>query len=223
MSQEFLQKIFQPFEREKVMDTSGVQGTGLGLSIVKSIVDMMGGEISVNSELGKGSEFTVKVVFRIHEKESFMISREEFEKQNQAEETKKTEQTKNMFVGKKILLVDDNEINREIAIEILTSEGFDVVEAENGKEAVEIVKNAKPNEFAVVLMDVQMPIMDGYQATKAIRELSDTALAEVPIIAMTANAFDEDKKRAFKSGMNGHIAKPIEIDVLFTTLNQILK
>ena len=223
MSQEFLQKIFQPFEREKVMDTSGVQGTGLGLSIVKSIVDMMGGEISVNSELGKGSEFIVKVVFRIHEKESFMISREEFEKQNQIEETQKTEQTKNMFVGKKILLVDDNEINREIAIEILTSEGFDVVEAENGKEAVEIVKNAKPDEFAVVLMDVQMPIMDGYQATKAIRELSDTALAEVPIIAMTANAFDEDKKRAFKSGMNGHIAKPIEIDVLFATLNQILK
>ena len=121
------------------------------------------------------------------------------------------------------MLVDDNEINREIANVVLTDAGFHVVEAENGKEAVETIKNAMVGEFGVVLMDIQMPVMDGYTATKEIRALENADLANIPIIAMTANAFEEDKKKAFESGMNGHIAKPIDVDTLFTTLKQIIK
>ena len=124
---------------------------------------------------------------------------------------------------KTILLVDDNEINREIANVVLTDAGFHVVEAENGKEAVEIIKNAMVGEFGVVLMDIQMPVMDGYTATKEIRALENADLANIPIIAMTANAFEEDKKKAFESGMNGHITKPIDVDILFETLGKIIR
>ena len=216
----FLDKLFEPFEREKTMDISGVQGTGLGLSITKSIVELMNGKISVESEVNQGTEFTVQVVFRVQAIED-SIKNEELERRHSLEENV-IKVTQNV-AEKTILLVDDNEINREIANVILTDAGFRVVEAENGKEAVETIKNAMVDEFGVVLMDIQMPIMDGYTATKEIRALESTDLANIPIIAMTANAFEEDKKKAFESGMNGHIAKPIDVEVLFTTLKQIIK
>ena len=220
IEQEFLDKIFEPFEREKVVDTSKIQGTGLGLSITKSIVELMNGKILVESEVNRGTEFTVQVVFRIQSIEE-SIKNEELERQHPLEENI-IETTQNV-TEKTILLVDDNEINREIANVVLTDAGFHVVEAENGKEAVETIKNAIVGEFGVVLMDIQMPVMDGYTATKEIRALENMELANIPIIAMTANAFEEDKKKAFESGMNGHIAKPIDVEVLFTTLKQIIK
>ena len=127
---------------------------------------------------------------------------------------------KELFSGKKLLLVDDNEINREIANAILEDVGFVVVEAENGKEAVDKIKHARPGEFTAVLMDVQMPVMNGYEAARAIRLLPDSELADIPILAMTANAFEEDKKLTFENGMNGHIAKPVDVDALFAILKQ---
>ncbi len=217
---EFLDKVFQPFEREKGMDTSGIQGTGLGLSITKNIVEMMDGKISVESELGKGTEFTVQVIFRVQDTNEKFVLKEERERQETLEE--KQEEIVD-FAGKKLLLVDDNEINREIANVILTDAGFLVVEAENGKEAVEVIQNDKTKEFSAVLMDVQMPVMNGYEAAKAIRALPNPELSNIPIIAMTANAFEEDKKNAFESGMNGHIAKPIDVAVLFGTLKQVIQ
>ncbi len=216
---EFLTKIFQPFEREQTMDSSGIQGTGLGLSITKNLAEMMGGEISVESEYGKGSEFTLKITFMIQDpKDTFS--------QNTAENTQTAENElhslKEAFLGRKLLLVDDNEINREIANAILEDVGFVVTEAENGKDAIDIISHSCPGEFAAVLMDVQMPVMDGYESAKAIRLLPNPSLANIPIFAMTANAFDEDKKQAFENGMNGHIAKPIDVDVLFATLKQVI-
>uniref|UniRef100_UPI004056E639 hybrid sensor histidine kinase/response regulator n=1 Tax=Agathobacter sp. TaxID=2021311 RepID=UPI004056E639 len=219
---EFLAKIFQPFEREAHTDASGIQGTGLGLSITKSLIEMMGGAISVESELGKGTEFIVKVAFKIQDEKEQALSAAKKEKE-QALQTLKNQLEDETFIGRKLLLVDDNEINREIANVILTDAGFIVAEAIDGREAVETIQNAVEDEFAAVLMDVQMPVMNGYQATKAIRKLPNPALANIPIIAMTANAFDEDKKEAFESGMDGHIAKPIDIAVLFATLKQIIQ
>ena len=127
-----------------------------------------------------------------------------------------------LFSGKKLLLVDDNEINREIAITILEDAGFLITEAKNGKEAFDIIANSSPDEYAAVLMDVQMPVMNGYEATQAIRQLTNSKLASIPIVAMTANAFEEDKKHSFENGMNGHIAKPIDLDNLFTTLKNVI-
>lgn len=219
----FLDKIFQAFEREKVTDTTGIQGTGLGLSITKSIVEMMGGKISVVSELDKGSEFIVKVVFMLQDTQQGLDSGEELELQQQKEAAQEKEEQRELFAGKKLLLAEDNELNRQIASMILGEAGFIITEAVNGKEAVEIIRNAAADEYAAVLMDIQMPVMDGYEAAKTIRALSNRALANVPIVAMTANAFDDERKKALTSGMNGHVAKPIDVNVLFATLKQIMK
>lgn len=217
---EFITKIFQPFEREQTMDSSGIQGTGLGLSITKNLVEMMGGEISVESEYGKGAEFILKITFMLLEtKDAF--SKEALKNEQISEN--ELDHLKETFFGKKVLLVDDNEINREIANAILEDVGFIVSEASNGKEAVEIIQNALPGEFVAVLMDVQMPVMNGYEAALAIRHLSNSTLASIPIFAMTANAFEEDKKQAFENGMNGHIAKPIDTDILFAALKHVLQ
>ena len=216
MKPEFLDKLFQPFERDMTMDSSGVQGSGLGLSITKNLVEMMGGEISVKSEYGKGSEFIIIITFRLEGSQSEADTLES--KPAEIDPQKLRE----LFSGKKLLLADDNEINREIAIAVLGDVGFVITEAENGKEALDIIAGSAPGEYAAVLMDVQMPIMNGYEATQAIRLLPDSQLASIPIVAMTANAFEEDKKLSFDSGMNGHIAKPVDVDVLFTTLKQII-
>lgn len=223
IGEEFLDSIFQAFEREKSTESAGIQGTGLGLSITKNIVKMMGGKIDVESEVDKGTEFTVKVVFMLQdvdeEEESLEIKYIEKAQKEALEEAAQ----KVLFTGRKLLLVEDNALNREIAKKLLGDKGFIVEEAVNGKEAVEKVSAAHPNEYAVVLMDIQMPIMDGYEATKTIRDLDNRILANVPIVAMTANAFGEERKKAFASGMNGYITKPIEINVLFETLKQIIE
>lgn len=212
MSPEFLLHVFEPFEREQTSTVSGIQGTGLGLAITKNIVDLMGGTITVTSEVGKGSEFTVKLNLRVAETPA--------ETQKADESADETEVN---FEGKRLLLVEDNELNMEIAQTILEAVGFVIDTANDGSVAVEQMKKMPAGTYDLILMDVQMPIMNGYQATRAIRALDDPAKAATPIVAMTANAFDEDRKEAIESGMNGYAAKPIEIDKLMKLLKDILK
>ena len=344
MSKEFMEHLFEPFEREQTATISGIQGTGLGLSITKNIVDMMHGTITAESEVGKGSEFIVSFQFRVAGrqlktehlaelaglralvvdddvntctsvskmlsamglrpdwttmgKEAVIRSRFAMEQEepfdlylvdwlmpdmngvetvrrirkivgdeipiiiltaydwgdieeeakeagvstfcskpiflselcqvltapyetNEQEETK--EEFAECFEGKKILLVEDNEINQEIARTILEEAGFVIDTADDGTVAVETMKNAAADAYDLILMDVQMPVMDGYNATRAIRALEDPVKAAIPIVAMTANAFDEDRMLALEAGMNGHIAKPIDIAVLMKTLQEILR
>lgn len=220
---EFQDSIFKAFEREKNTENSGIQGTGLGLSITENIVKMMGGKIDVCSELDKGTEFTVKVVFMLQDIDAIAIQKQEIQQTATEEAEREKEAQKTLFKGKKLLLVEDNQLNREIAKKLLVGRGFLVDEAINGKEAVDKIAASYLGEYAVVLMDIQMPVLDGYEATKAIRDLDNRILANIPIVAMTANAFGEERKKAFAYGMNGYITKPIEIDVLFETLKQIIE
>lgn len=200
ISKEFQKHIFEQFSREATSTVSGVQGTGLGLSISKAIVDMMGGSISVESESGKGSKFTISLCFKVTDETT----------------DNKTISSNNIIdTNKKILLVEDNELNFEIAKTVLEEAGFIIDGASNGKEAVDKASN---NTYDVILMDIQMPIMDGYEATKELRRLGN----RTPIIAMTANAFSEDKKKAKEVGMDGYIPKPIDVKTLVSTIMSIL-
>jgi CheY-like chemotaxis protein/anti-sigma regulatory factor (Ser/Thr protein kinase) len=343
MSQEFVERIFEPFERERNSTISGIQGTGLGMAITKNIIDMMNGTIHVKSEQNVGTEIQVSFTFRLNPKnrESFdipefkncraLVVDDDFNTcdsvsymlgqiglraewtlsgkeavlrtrqavmrkdaynvyvidwmlpdMNGVEVTRRIRKemgenaavilltaydwtdiedeakdagvtafcSKPMFLSElsdclrstldseehsseisgeqiefhagRILLAEDNELNQEIAEEILSEAGFTIEIAENGQIAVDMLQRSEAGYYQLVLMDVQMPVMNGYEAAKAIRELTDRRLASIPMIAMTANAFEEDRKEALKSGMNGHIAKPINIEVLFETMNKIL-
>ncbi|MCR5156539.1 MAG: amino acid permease [Butyrivibrio sp.] len=213
MSDEFAQRVFEAFEREKDSTVDSIQGTGLGMSIVKGIVDLMGGTITVNTKKGSGTEFVINL--------SLLTQTEEDIKKNY-EDKKQKAHAKVDFTGKRVLLVDDIQVNRMISAKLLENNGFAVETAENGQEAVDKVNDAPAGYYDVILMDVQMPVMDGYEASTAILKLKDKEKASVPIIAMTANAFSEDKKRALDVGMKGHIAKPIDIKNLLDTLSDIL-
>ena len=213
MSPEFAATVFEAFTRERTAEVAGIQGTGLGMAITKSIVDLMGGKIDVITEKKKGTEFVIHVAFPLAED----LPEEEETRESGAAETDTG------FAGMRILLVEDNAINREIAMMILNELGFRVETAENGKIAVEKVEASEPGYFDGVLMDIQMPVMNGYDATKAIRSLADKKLAAIPIVAMTANAFAEDVQAAKDAGMNGHIAKPINIPQMVETLKKVLK
>ncbi len=216
MSQDFVTHIFDPFEREENSTISRIQGTGLGMAITKNIVDMMQGNIEVKSKQGEGTEFLVSFTFRLQADGG--IPGEISEKTLKDEEN----ETEVSALTGRILLVEDVELNQEIAVAILGDAGFTVEVAENGKEAVEMVRQSQPGYYQLVLMDVQMPVMNGYEATKAIRMLENKELAAIPIVAMSANAFEEDKQEALKYGMNDHIAKPIDVNNLFDTLRRIL-
>ena len=344
MSEEFVKRIFEPFEREKNSTVSGIQGTGLGMPITKNIVEAMGGTIEVYSKQNEGSEFIVTIPFKLSEnvdrdmmieelkgihalvidddfntcdsvtqmlmeigmraewtlngKEALLRIKQAIRRHDEykiyiidwlmpdmsgvevarkirsevgdsapiivltaydwadieeeateaginafcskplfisefirclvhvldieREEKKRTTLEEEADMGGRILLVEDNELNREIATEILTEAGFQIEEADNGKKAVELVESSEPGYYKLVLMDIQMPVMDGYEATRAIRQLKNREIAEIPIVAMTANAFDEDRKKAFECGMNSHIAKPVDVEILFDTLKKIL-
>ena len=208
MSEEFQKHIFEQFARERTSTVSKIQGTGLGMAITKSLVDMMGGRITVKSEQGKGSEFTISLRFPIGKAET-----------GQTPPAAKA----SVFTGKKLLVVEDNELNLEIASTLLKEAGFEVDTAENGKIAVEKVEAASADRYDLILMDIQMPEMDGYEATRRIRALPDAKKAALPIVAMTANAFEDDRKNALHAGMNGHIAKPLDIQKLFQVLSELLK
>jgi CheY-like chemotaxis protein len=208
ISKEFQKDIFGIFERERNSTQSGVDGTGLGLAITKKLVDMHGGTIELYSEEGKGSEFVVKLNLKIaHDCND--------------EKAENIQCSDVDFSGKRVLVAEDNELNREIANVILSEKGFDVEVAVDGIEAYNMVSNSSPGYYDLVLMDIQMPYMDGYIATKKIRALSDRDLAGIPIVAMTANAFDEDKAKAIACGMNEHITKPIDVKRLFDVLQKI--
>ena len=209
MSEEFLPQIFDEFSRENNTTANKIEGTGLGMPIVKRLVELMDGTIQVKSKKGVGTTFIVILPHRIAEEEV------EFVPAN-------VEADEAVFEGKRVLLAEDNDLNAEIAQEILTSVGFLVERAEDGSVCVDKVVSADAGYYDLILMDIQMPNMDGYQATMAIRELTDEAKANIPILAMTANAFEEDKRKAFNSGMNGHIAKPIDVSELFRELSKVL-
>ena len=206
---EFLDHIFEPFEREHNTTFSGVYGTGLGLTIAKNIVEMMGGTITAKSTVGTGSTFTVTL--RLRTQPNPLLSSID------------TDRILNQVMHQKILLVDDNEINLEIETEILHGLGFSIETATNGVIAVNTIKNSKPDEYALVLMDIQMPIMDGRCAAKAIRELDNPALSRIPIIALSANAFEQDKRMSLKCGMDAHLTKPIDIPLLLETMARIIQ
>lgn len=210
MSEEFQKKLFTPFERENNSTVSGIQGTGLGLSITKKFVEMMDGTIEVHSEKDKGSEFIITM--------NLKLAQEQYQKESQAEtETKAVD-----FAGRRLLLVEDNLLNREIAKTILVVAGFAIDEAENGAVALKMVQASTPGYYAAVLMDIQMPVMNGYEATRAIRALENEGLASIPVIAVSANAFEEDKKASMEAGMNAHVGKPICVAELFKVLNDVL-
>ena len=210
MSQEYLEKIFESFSRER-MTSSKISGTGLGMAIVKKYVDLLGGTIDVKSVLGKGSTFVVTLKYKMADEKYYLDKQEE-----------NCEDDNTIFNGKHILLAEDNDLNAEIAQTILERAGLFVDRVKNGIECVNKVIENPVGTYDVILMDIQMSKMDGYKATCEIRNLQDKAKACIPIVAITANAFEEDKKKAIDAGMDGHIAKPINIEDLFVVLTDIM-
>ena len=215
MDKAFIKHIFEPFERERTSTVSKIQGTGLGMAITKNIVDMMGGTIEVESQKGVGTEFIIRLELRLQAEAG--VANEDGTKQHGHAEGG-TE-----FAGKRLLLAEDNELNREIACMLLSKYGFVIDTAENGQEAVDLVAASAPDYYDLVLMDIQMPVMDGHEATRKIRSLENKVLAKVPVVAMTANAFDEDRKAAKECGMNGFISKPINMQEVVQALRMCLQ
>ena len=212
MSQEYMTNIFEAFTRERNTTKSKIAGTGLGMSIVKKYVDLLGGTINVESELGKGSTFTVTLKHRIAD-ESYYVKKH----------VESSETGSEILEGRNILLAEDNDLNAEIAEAILKHVGLKIDRVEDGVQCVNRIMEMPVGTYDMILMDIQMPKMDGYKATQAIRHLPDRDKACIPIIAMTANAFEEDKRDAIAAGMNGHIAKPIQIDKLLSMLMEIMR
>ena len=213
MSREFAARVFDAYERERTTAVDNIQGTGLGMAITKSLVNLMGGTIAVETEQGKGTEFIIRVGFPLAEEEP----------EAETDDRSKVVKLQADFRNKRMLLVEDNVINREIAQMILMELGFKVETAEDGKIGLDKVAASAPGYYDGVLMDIQMPVMNGYESTKAIRALPDPELSRIPIIAMTANAFAEDIQHVLDVGMNGHIAKPINIPDMVATLRECLK
>ena len=210
MSQEFQKHIFEPFERERTSTVSKVEGSGIGMGIVKKLVGLMGGTVEVESRIGVGSTFTVTIPCRIASEDETQAKRE----------TNPSDQK--CLCGTRILLTEDNDLNAEIATELLQEEGCTVDRAKDGVECVDMLEKAANGTYQLILMDIQMPVMNGYDAARKIRGLDDPQKANIPIIAMTANAFTEDRQVALDAGMNDHIAKPINMNVLVPTLRKYL-
>ena len=210
ISQEFQKHIFEPFERERTSTVSKVEGSGIGMGIVKKLVGLMGGTVAVESKIGVGSTFTVTIPCRIASEDETQAKRE----------TNPSDQK--CLCGTRILLTEDNDLNAEIATELLQEEGCTVDRAKDGVECVDMLEKAVNGTYQLILMDIQMPVMNGYDAAKKIRRMEDPQKANIPIIAMTANAFSEDKQAALDAGMNDHIAKPINMNVLVPTLRKYL-
>ena len=212
MSKEYLPTLFEPFSREHNTTIGKVGGTGLGMSVVKRMIDLMGGSIEVKSELGKGTVFTFTLMHKIADEKYY----------SKKIETADVSDTGENLHGKHVLLAEDNDLNAEIAIAVLEETGLIIERVEDGIQCVNRIEQMPSGTYDLILMDIQMPNMDGYKATQCIRRLDDKKKSEIPIIAMTANAFEEDKKMAFDAGMNGHIAKPIDIEKLEEVILSVL-
>ena len=210
MSEDYLPHIFEEFSREHTSTESKVVGTGLGLPIVKALIDLMGGTIEIESEAGKGTKTTVMIPFEIATQEQILEEKQK-EKEFVPEDIKE----------KRMLVAEDNELNAEITLTVLKEKGLLVERAANGKECVEMLKEKPADYYDMILMDIQMPEMDGYQATEMIRNLGDSRAA-VPIVAMTANAFEEDRQKALDAGMNAHVSKPVDMNVLFRVMAKFI-
>lgn len=246
MSEEYLPHIFEEFTRERTSTESKVFGAGLGLPIVKALIDLMGGTVEIESKVGKGSTFIVTLSFQLADQEQIrLLDQRKSEKTDlQAsdwgeeklreypkipEKAKKSEKTvensessqEACFQGKRVLLAEDNDLNAEIAETILEERGFVVERAADGELCVEELQKKPERYYDMILMDIQMPNMDGYTAAEVIRKLKDPRRL-TPIVAMTANAFEEDRRKAFEAGMNAHIAKPINVNAMFETIREIL-
>lgn len=221
MSKEFLEKLFEPFSREEDSRVNKIEGTGLGMAIARSIARKMNGDIIVESKLGKGSCFTVQLSLKLVDK---IIPGGETEKAAEDAQELQIVQSlsKEVLAEKRLLLAEDNELNREIAVELISQTGVAVDSAETGKEALERFEKMPENYYDMIFMDIQMPEMDGYEATAAIRRLSRKDAARIPIIAMTANAFAEDIRKSKEAGMNEHLTKPLDIGELMKCLEKWL-
>lgn len=237
IGKDFIRHVFEPFERETGRTGNNTYGSGLGMSIAKGIVDMMGGNIRVESEENVGTEFIVELELRplggcgeqSPEQRAQVSEFVEDSGEDMAVFRDHEDRTKNRagdvgwIEGRRLLLVEDNPLNREIAEEMLMEDGFKVESAENGRKALQMITGADPWYYSAVLMDIQMPVMDGYEATKRIRTLPDCSRAQIPIIAMTANAFKEDRSRAAESGMDAYISKPVDVLTLRYVLRRVLR
>jgi len=210
MSEDFLPHLFDEFSRERTASYNKVEGTGLGMAIVKRLVDILEGTVEVESRKGQGTKFIVTIPHPI-------ATNEEVTEMTVANLQRLSQS------GKRVLLAEDNDLNAEIAIELLSEVGFEVDRVTDGKECLEALLGAEPNHYQLILMDIQMPRMNGYEAAAAIRTISDNTMAAIPILAMTANAFEEDRKEAINSGMNGHIAKPINVPELMKEIARVLE
>lgn len=217
INSEFIEHIFEPFEREKNTTFSGVYGTGLGLTIVKNITQMLGGSVRVCSTPGEGSRFTVTLSLRIQDAQSIPASTDAVLAAPSAPAP-----SAGPIHSPRILIAEDNEINLEIAKEMMQEYDFIIDTAANGKIALEKLKNSAPGYYALILMDIQMPVMDGRTATRAIRNLDDPALAGIPIIALSADAFEEDRQKSIECGMNAHLTKPINLPLLLETIRDLI-
>ena len=209
MADEFQKHIFEPFAQEHTGSRTKFAGTGLGMPITKKLVKKMGGTISFESEKGVGTTFVIRIPFKID--------------MDSGKGKEQTDASEKSIKGLHILLAEDNELNMEIAEFMLQNEGADVIKAWNGQEAVELFRNSEPGEFDVILMDIMMPVMNGYEAAKMIRSLDREDAKEVPIIAMTANAFTEDRIRAKAAGMDEHVAKPVDVELLIKVIHKLVK
>ncbi len=210
MSQEFQEHIFEAFSRERSTTASGIEGTGLGMGIVKKLVDLMHGSVSIKSRLGEGSTVTVTLPCRIAKEEDTSAKRALINFDESA------------LVGKRILLAEDNDLNAEIAIELLSEEGLLIERADDGVSCIEMLEKADADYYDLILMDIQMPILNGYETAIKIRRMNNPLKASIPIIAMTANAFSEDRKKALESGMNDHVAKPIDMNILLPVIQKYI-
>ena len=242
MSPEFAEKLFDAFERERTSTVSGAQGTGLGMTITKRIVELMGGDIHVDTEPGKGTEFTVLLSLPLIEETSdageaaiaagttlaagdqeAALSAGTTFTLSAAEAAGEYTLEKSVFDGKMVLVVEDIEMNRDIAVSLLEEEGISTDEAENGKIAVDMVASAPAGTYDAILMDLQMPVMNGFEAARAIRALDDPDKANIPILAVTVNTSEEDIRNTIAAGMNGHFAKPLEIEKLLAALAEVFE
>ena len=216
IGKEYIPHLFEAFSRERSSSESGIMGTGLGLSIVKSFVDLMGGTIHVESELGKGTQFTVVLTHRLAQPEETTQKRMHKKVENE-------KKAKILLHEKRVLLAEDNELNADIAMTILADAHIKAELAKDGKEAFDMLAQAPDGYYDVILMDIQMPRLNGYEASRKIRGMADPYKAQIPIIAMTANAFEEDRQAAFAAGMDDYIVKPIEIEQLLATMANVLQ